>query len=64
MSIKELDALETGKSFAPCLDVGGDVLVDALESGAGTVVPEVGGGGEVEVVCVPCKTGAQAEREL
>ena len=37
-------------------------MVYAIEGDA--VVAEVGEGGEVEVVCVPCQAGADAKREF
>lgn len=58
------DELESREGLAPSLDVCSDVLVYALECGAGTVVAEVWCGGEVEVMCVAGEPGTQAERKL
>jgi hypothetical protein len=60
----ERNILEAGEGFAPGLNVGGDILVDTVKSRSSTVVPEVWGRGEVEVVCVPSEAGTQAEREF
>ena len=56
------NVLDGSKGVAECGDVGGDVLVDAVEGDA--VVSEVRERGEVEVVGVPREAGADAEGEF
>jgi hypothetical protein len=51
------DLLDASDALCPSVDVRCDILIDTLERN--TVVTEMGGGGEVEVVYVSSQAGSE-----